>query len=476
MVRLAKRKDVSDLVNACDAGREGELIFRLIEQFAGGGKAAGQAGEAAVAAVDDAAGDPRRLRRAAHRQADARAGPRRALALRGRLAGRHQRHAGDDGVQFARRRLLPHHRGPRADADAGGGGRARRADPQVRRAATTGKSTPPSWPKQANTRPSGSIRSGRRTRTTPRSGPTASGPSAKPRPSPTPCAARPPPSPRNRKPTTQASPLLFDLTSLQREANGRFGFSAKTTLALAQSLYERHKALTYPRTDSRALPEDYLPVVKQTMGMLANSGDAPPGAVREAGDGRELRQAEQAHLRQRQGQRSLCDHPDAAGAAAACRTPSRSCTTWWSGASCRCSSRSAEFMVTTRISQAVGHSFKTEGKVLVKPGWLAIWGKEAAAEIADAKEGDKGQAPGAGQARRDGARRSRRAQGAEDPAAGALFGSDAARRDGRRRQAGGGRRAARSDAGKGPGHAGDARRHHRRADQREIHATAKAAS
>ncbi|MBZ4210704.1 MAG: DNA topoisomerase III, partial [Rhodoferax sp.] len=62
------------------------------------------------------------------------------------------------------------------------------------------------------------------------------------------------------KPTTQASPLLFDLTSLQREANGKFGYSAKTTLSIAQSLYERHKALTYPRTDSRALPEDYLPV------------------------------------------------------------------------------------------------------------------------------------------------------------------------------------------------------------------------
>ncbi|MEN9586924.1 MAG: hypothetical protein RIT15_499, partial [Pseudomonadota bacterium] len=73
------------------------------------------------------------------------------------------------------------------------------------------------------------------------------------------------------KPTTQASPLLFDLTSLQREANGRFGFSAKTTLSLAQSLYERHKALTYPRTDSRALPEDYVPVVKKTFEMLAQS-------------------------------------------------------------------------------------------------------------------------------------------------------------------------------------------------------------
>src|SRR5574338_1436001 len=60
------------------------------------------------------------------------------------------------------------------------------------------------------------------------------------------------------KPATQLSPLLFDLTSLQREANGRFGFSARGTLALAQALYERHKVLTYPRTDSRALPEDYL--------------------------------------------------------------------------------------------------------------------------------------------------------------------------------------------------------------------------
>src|SRR5215467_871611 len=74
------------------------------------------------------------------------------------------------------------------------------------------------------------------------------------------------------RPSTQAAPLLYDLTSLQREANGRFGLSARTTLSLAQALYEKHKALTYPRTDSRALPEDYLPVVKQTMGMLANSG------------------------------------------------------------------------------------------------------------------------------------------------------------------------------------------------------------
>src|SRR5438874_4867365 len=86
------------------------------------------------------------------------------------------------------------------------------------------------------------------------------------------CLGKPGVATEEAKPASQLSPLLYDLTSLQREANGRFGFSAKTTLALAQSLYERHKALTYPRTDSRHLPEDYVPVVKNTMGMLAESG------------------------------------------------------------------------------------------------------------------------------------------------------------------------------------------------------------
>ena len=65
------------------------------------------------------------------------------------------------------------------------------------------------------------------------------------------------------KPTTQLSPLLFDLTSLQREANGRFGYPAQTDARIAQALYERHKVLTYPRTDSRALPEDYIETVKK---------------------------------------------------------------------------------------------------------------------------------------------------------------------------------------------------------------------
>src|SRR5207244_1638283 len=60
------------------------------------------------------------------------------------------------------------------------------------------------------------------------------------------------------------------VTSLQREANSRFGLSAKLTLQIAHARYERHKAITYPRTDSRALPEDYMPTVKATLSKLEN--------------------------------------------------------------------------------------------------------------------------------------------------------------------------------------------------------------
>ncbi len=70
----------------------------------------------------------------------------------------------------------------------------------------------------------------------------------------------------NKKPVKQAAPLLFDLTSLQKEASNRFGFSARRTLQLAQECYERHKVLTYPRTDSKFLPDDYVKTAYRTVG------------------------------------------------------------------------------------------------------------------------------------------------------------------------------------------------------------------
>ena len=111
------------------------------------------------------------------------------------------------------------------------------------------------------------------------------------------------------KPTTQSPPLLYDLTTLQREANGRFGFSARTTLSLAQALYEKHKVLTYPRTDSRALPEDYIDTVKSTLEELGETQRLR--RLRARDPEAEVGQAQQADLRQREGLRPLRDHPHA---------------------------------------------------------------------------------------------------------------------------------------------------------------------
>lgn len=74
-----------------------------------------------------------------------------------------------------------------------------------------------------------------------------------------------------RKPVSVPAPLLFDLTSLQKEASNRFGFSASRTLQLAQECYEKHKVLTYPRTDSKFLPDDYLGVVTRTVQGIADN-------------------------------------------------------------------------------------------------------------------------------------------------------------------------------------------------------------
>ncbi len=190
------------------------------------------------------------------------------------------------------------------------------------------------------------------------------------------------------RPSTQASPMLFDLTSLQREANGKFGYSAKTTLALAQSLYERHKALTYPRTDSRHLPEDYVSVAKQTFEMLADSGLkhlAPHAATALKG----------GYVKPN---KRIFDNAKVSDHFAI--IPTLQAPSGLSEAEQKIYDLvtrrfmaiffpSAEYQVTTRITRAAGHSFKSEGKVLVKPGWLAIYGKEAEDELAPGEGSSK---------------------------------------------------------------------------------------
>ncbi len=186
------------------------------------------------------------------------------------------------------------------------------------------------------------------------------------------------------KPSSQASPLLYDLTTLQREANGRFGFSAKTTLSIAQALYEKHKVLTYPRTDSRALPEDYLATVKETFGMLAK--EDLPGPLRElsAHAKKGLKEGYVKPSKRVFDNAKVSDH----FAIIPTLQPPKSLTEIELKLYDLVVKRflavfypSAEFMVTTRISKVVNagqeHVFQTNGKVLVNAGWLAVYGKEA---------------------------------------------------------------------------------------------------
>jgi DNA topoisomerase-3 len=186
------------------------------------------------------------------------------------------------------------------------------------------------------------------------------------------------------KPETRLSPLLFDLTSLQREANSRFGFSAKTTLSLAQALYEKHKVLTYPRTDARCLPEDYIPTVKETLAVLTGQG---------AGKGHDevllARYAPFAHQilarnwvmpnKRIFNNAKISDHFAIIPTPQAPKNLNELEQKLYDFVVRRFLSvffPAAEYLVTTRITRVESHPFKTEGKVLVNPGWLAVHGKE----------------------------------------------------------------------------------------------------
>ena len=81
-----------------------------------------------------------------------------------------------------------------------------------------------------------------------------------------------------RKEQREKAPMLYDLTTLQREANNRYGFSAKRTLAAAQRCYEEHKALTYPRTNSRYLPSDMIAEIKPTAELVGEHAEYAKGA------------------------------------------------------------------------------------------------------------------------------------------------------------------------------------------------------
>jgi DNA topoisomerase-3 len=200
------------------------------------------------------------------------------------------------------------------------------------------------------------------------------------------------------KPSTSLSPLLYDLTSLQRDANSRFGFSAKNTLGLAQALYERHKVLTYPRTDSRALPEDYIGTVKKTLEMLSGHAPGVGTAFINRFTSFAAQILEQDWVRPNKrifNNAKISDHfaiIPTTQTPKGLSEPEQKLYDMVTKRFLAIFYPAAEFLETTRITRVESEPFKSAGKVLVTPGWLTVYGKEAqsedAANLAPVKPGE----------------------------------------------------------------------------------------
>ena len=380
VVKLCKRKDVDQLINACDAGREGELIFRLIEQYAAGAKGTlgkpvkrlwlqSMTPQAIRDGFDRLRSDQqmRGLADAARSRSEADwlvgiNGTRAMTAFNSRDGGFFLTTVGRvqtptlsivvEREEKIRRHVARDYWEVRASFDAQAG-------------QYDGKWFDPKWKKNPddaelradrlwNERDAQAVADAVR--------------------------GQPASVTEESKPSTQSSPLLYDLTTLQREANSRFGFSAKTTLSIAQALYEKHKVLTYPRTDSRALPEDYVAVVKETMGMIA--GEDLPGPLRALAphSRKALDEGYVKPVKRVFDNAKVSDHFAIVPTLQAPRSLTEIEAKLYDMVVKRFLAvffPPAEFLVTTRISVAAGHSFQTNGKILVKPGWLAVYGKEA---------------------------------------------------------------------------------------------------
>ncbi|MDP4624191.1 MAG: DNA topoisomerase [Akkermansiaceae bacterium] len=181
-----------------------------------------------------------------------------------------------------------------------------------------------------------------------------------------------------KKSSKQIPPQLYDLTTLQREAP----FSAKGTLQIAQALYEKHKVLTYPRTDSRYLPEDYVQNVRETMQQIGNSDmlEAKYAKAVLAGknkDGPHLHESKRIFNTAK-----VSDHfaiiPT--GNTAKLSDTEQKVYDMVVKRFIAVFYPHAEFEQTTRLSTITegGNEdvFKTEGRVLVVPGWLEVYGRK----------------------------------------------------------------------------------------------------
>jgi len=369
LLKLIKRKDVTELVNACDAGREGELIFRYIVQYAKAAKPIRRLWLQSMtpAAIRDgfAALRPDEALRPLADAATCRSesdwlvginGTRAMTAFNSRSGGFQLTTVGR--VQTPTLAILVDREtkirafAPRDYWEVVGSFRAKAGE-------YTGRWFDEAWKKKDDDPDARAERLFDAAR--------AEAIAAA-------CAGKPGAVTEESKPSTQIAPLLYDLTSLQREANGRFGFSARTTLSLAQALYEKHKVLTYPRTDSRALPEDYVGTVKATMEVLGESNAYGTFARRV------LKEKWVRPNRRVFDNAKVSDHFAIIPTLSAPKHLNEAEQKLYDMVVRRFLAvffPAAEYLVTTRITRVAGEPFKSEGKVLVEPGWLAVYGKSS---------------------------------------------------------------------------------------------------
>ena len=275
-------------------------------------------------------------------------------------------------------------------------------------------------------------------------------------------------SPSSTRPTRkERAPLLYDLTSLQREANTRFGFSARRTLAAAQRLYEEHTAITYPRTNSRFITRDLIGEIKPTARHLGHHGAYAKASEYVLG-------LDVLPLARVVNDAKVTDHH------AILPTPSTQHPERWRNQDDRrvFDLVARRFLAVfhpdavfenTRVETTVSeHVFRTRGKVLLVPGLARRVRRGGGGRRARRRRrGPRAAAPAPG-ARRG--RRGPRDRGARegDQASAALHRRIAAGGDGDRGQARRRRGAARGDEGVGHRHARDARGDHRAPDRRGL--------
>jgi DNA topoisomerase III len=374
LLKLIKRKDVDRLINACDAGREGELIFRYIQQFAGTSKPVqrlwlqSMTREAIRDAFDNLRPDDslKPLEQAARSRAEADwlvgiNGTRAMTAFNSKDGGFFKTTVGR--VQTPTLTIVAERENKIRSFEARDYWEVH-ATFVAAAGLYDGKWFDPEFKKNPQDQEKRDTRLWRET--------AAKSIEAA-------CRGQIGIVREESKPASQASPLLFDLTSLQREANSRFGFSAKATLGLAQTLYERHKALTYPRTDSRYLPQDYINTVQETMTAIEKSQGSvarPFGPYAK----QILSQGWVKPNRRIFDDQKVSDH--------FAIIPTLQVPNELSEAEAKLYDLvvrrflaifypAAQFRVTTRVTEVQAHQFRSEGKVLVAPGWLAVYGREA---------------------------------------------------------------------------------------------------